>query len=371
MPISLVSDLSHFAALRERWSALLACAETNTIFQTHQWMTAWMRSYGANAELVVGVLEEDGRLIGVAPLVRSMRSGLRVLEFLGAGNNASDYSDFIIQRGRTDVAQQLIRWCLFDTGPWDLLDLHNLPSHSAHRPVVEKALRVLRLRVISRVCCEAPTRLLGDPASDHELVNRKSLKRHLNYFKRSQQLFIRHVSEPEAILAMLETFFQQHIGRRAGTEAESLFHDPVHRGFYREVVAALHGTDWLRFCVVEWEGRPIAFHFGFSYAGRFIWYKPSFDIALVKHSPGEVLLKVLFEYAIAQKLSEFDFTVGGEGFKHRFANLIRTNHRIRVFRSPLRYWWARARGWAGDMRRRRRGVPALTSNAVPAACDET
>jgi len=352
MPITVVSDLQLFAALRERWSALLSRAETNTIFQTHEWMSAWLRNYGGSVELVVGVCEEQGRIVGIAPLCRSCRGGVRILEFVGAGNQASDYSDFIVERGRSDVVQQLVRWALVDAGPWDLLDLHNLPSHSAHRVVIEECLGSSRQRVISRICCEAPTRVLGDPTSDHELVNRKSLKRHLNYFKRSQQLTIRHLQEPDAVLSMLEPFFQQHIGRRAGTEAESLFHDPLNRGFYRELVAALHGTDWLRFSVVEWEGRPIAFHFGFCYAGRFVWYKPSFDISLVKHSPGEVLLKLLFEYAIAQKLSEFDFTVGGEGFKHRFANLIRTNHRIRVFRSPLRYWWAKARGWAGALRDR-------------------
>jgi CelD/BcsL family acetyltransferase involved in cellulose biosynthesis len=68
---------------------------------------------------------------------------------------------------------------------------------------------------------------------------------------------------------------------------------------------------------------PIAYHFGFELDGVLTWYKPSFDPELQQRSPGEVLIKLLLDDALARDLDEFDFTVGSEAFKFRFANLIR------------------------------------------------
>ena len=77
----------------------------------------------------------------------------------------------------------------------------------------------------------------------------------------------------------------------------------------------------------------IAFHFGFLYNKKFLWYKPSFDVRLAKHSPGEVLLKELLEYAYARGCEEFDFSIGEEPFKKRFANILRKNYSYKIFKS--------------------------------------
>jgi len=90
--------------------------------------------------------------------------------------------------------------------------------------------------------------------------------------------------------------------------------------------------------VVLFNGAPLAFHFGFEYRRRFIWYKPTFDVQFASRSPGEVLIKFLLEDAIEKKLEEFDFTVGSESFKYRFANRIRFNNRLIVFHYAGDYW---------------------------------
>ena len=79
--------------------------------------------------------------------------------------------------------------------------------------------------------------------------------------------------------------------------------------------------------MIEFDGRPIAFHFGFSFAGNYLWYKPSFEIALARKSPGEVLLRQLLLAAVQENAYVFDFGLGDEAFKHRFASrsqLVRT-----------------------------------------------
>jgi CelD/BcsL family acetyltransferase involved in cellulose biosynthesis len=50
-----------------------------------------------------------------------------------------------------------------------------------------------------------------------------------------------------------------------------------------------------------------------------MWYKPSFAIELARFSPGEVLLRQLLLRAIEEGLAIFDFGLGEEPFKARFA----------------------------------------------------
>jgi CelD/BcsL family acetyltransferase involved in cellulose biosynthesis len=59
-----------------------------------------------------------------------------------------------------------------------------------------------------------------------------------------------------------------------------------------------------------------------SFAGSFLWYKPSFQISLARRSPGEVLLRQLLLTAYAEGAATFDFGIGDEPFKYRFASTV-------------------------------------------------
>jgi hypothetical protein len=116
----------------------------------------------------------------------------------------------------------------------------------------------------------------------------------------------------------------------------SQFVDPVHRAFYQALTDEFDPASILRFGVLELDGRPIAYHFGFESDGKLIWYKPSFDVEFWDDGPGEVLLRQLLSYCQKADVRELDFTVGYESFKYRFANHERYNRRILVHRSRAR-----------------------------------
>ena len=105
----------------------------------------------------------------------------------------------------------------------------------------------------------------------------------------------------------------------AVTDHPSLFNDARQGLFFTKLTEAADATNWLRFTVVLFNDNPVAFHFGFTYNKSFLWYKPTFDISMAKQSPGEVLLKQLLTYAIDNGLTNFDFGLGNEAFKQRFA----------------------------------------------------
>ncbi len=164
------------------------------------------------------------------------------------------------------------------------------------------------------------------------------MRRHAGFFKKSGDLRFHRCATETEILGYLEEFFEQHRTRWARTDSPSQFFDPAQQAFYRDLVREFFAAGWLRFDVVLFNGAPLAFHFGFEHRRRFIWYKPAFDVEFASRSPGEVLLKFLLEDAIEKKLEEFDFTIGSESFKYRFANRTRFVHRLMVFHSIGDYW---------------------------------
>ena len=138
---------------------------------------------------------------------------------------------------------------------------------------------------------------------------------------------VEHIGDAETIEEHLDEFFQQHVERWKGTDSPSLFLDVKQREFYRRLSVVATDAGWLRFTRVVWNDRAVAAHFGFNYRRKFLWYKPTFAIDLAKKSPGEVLLRNLLLRAMSEGCDAFDFGLGNEAFKSRFAtqvNYVRT-----------------------------------------------
>jgi hypothetical protein len=100
----------------------------------------------------------------------------------------------------------------------------------------------------------------------------------------------------------------------------SHFLQPRTRNFYQALVDELDPSRQLRFGVLELAGQPIAYHFGFELDRKLVWYQSAFDVGYWEYSPGEVLLGELLRYARERGLREFDFTIGREAYKSRYAN---------------------------------------------------
>ncbi len=323
---------------RDAWNALACRSPHHRIFQTFEWNRSWWEAFGAGRELWVLLVHEGETLVAVAPLAlaRQRVYGLpqRVLEVMGFG--VSDYFDFLVEPERPDLLERMLHF-IRDSGPaWDMLFIPYLLDESPTFDALPRFFRQRALGVDIRTRYEAPTRCFGiEPQDDQKLPRKKSLKRHFNHFARSGTLEFHNLRAADEIAPYLDTLFRQHIERRALTVDPSRFLDPAHQHFYRVLTREMGPTGWLLFSLVQFDGQPIALHFGFEFQNRLLWYKPTFDVALASQSPGEVLIKYMMEDALARGLAEFDFSIGEEEFKYRFANQTRQTHALRVFRHRL------------------------------------
>lgn len=291
------------------WDAALAAGPTDTVFLTREYQRAWWSAFGRGRLLLIGA---DGFL---APLFAD--GGMVFL----TGSGGSDYLDLIGDPAPDALAAALDA---ARTATPDFLGFrfYHLPEGSPTAGRLAVAARALGLTLVEEESLGAPVLDLADAEAARAALGKKSVKRHTAALRRDGPLELRHLSDGAAIEPLLEVLFEQHRARWAGTAHPSLFEDPAQRAFYRELVRRAADTGWLRWSEVVWDGRTVACHLGFARRGVWLWYKPAFDPALSKRSPGEVLLGSMLEAAVAEGARAFDFGLGEEPFKRRFATRV-------------------------------------------------
>jgi CelD/BcsL family acetyltransferase involved in cellulose biosynthesis len=305
---------------RECWNRLVKCGPTDTVFLTWEWQSTWWNCFG-RGELLLLAAEQAGRLVALAPFF----SDAGMVYFVGSGG--SDYLDFLGALENPEILEGFLTTARTSTRGFIGLVLYHLPERSPTVERLREAAKRVGLALVEEGSLPAP---LLELEAQRELAlaapQKKSFLRHQRYLERTGQLEIKHTRCHEAIAPCLDAFFDQHQRRWATTAWPSLFDQPSHQQFYRRLSETASDSGWLRFTEIVWNGRQIAFHFGFCYNGRFLWYKPSFEVDLAQLSPGEVLQRQLLLAALSEGAHTYDFGLGDEPFKRRFATRIEAVH---------------------------------------------
>lgn len=307
--------LSDASLARTVWSELFARAEQKSAFSLPGWLDAWHQTIGKNQPLTVVVVFQEEQSVLAGAFVQSDN------QIFFAGTGPTDYAQFLIDTMFSSSVQLGVAI--------DLL----LATAQSHLPG-GRWFRLGRIPVDARTFGAlssgkgryqgVPTTAIVAPHMTMQLapaaIKKKSLKRHENKLKRRGPLSITTHTDSAPVEALLPAFFDQHERRWATAGVASQFVQQEQRDFTRLCCKELARVGALRFTEIKSNDDVVAFHFGFSYDGIYTWYKPTFDPDFSEYSPGEVLLKALIEAAIADDANVFDFTIGNEGFKHRFAD---------------------------------------------------
>ncbi len=295
------------------WDRLLAASATRTVFQTQAWLGAWWDTFGRGRLLPIAV-HEEGALTALAPLYAD--EGM--VFFVGSGG--SDYLDFLGAVHRPQLLRGILELARQATPGFVGFRFYLVPDDSPTAASLAAVSAELGLTCCEESSLAAPALRFRDwPEGKRRPSEKKSLLRHERGLRASGTLEIEHVRDPEQVTAMLPDFFQQHVARWADTPYPSLFLEEQQREFYHRISERVGARGWLRFTRMAFDGEPAAYHFGFAFDDAFLWYKPAFAIELARRSPGEVLLRSLLLQAQEESLDVFDFGLGDESFKQRFA----------------------------------------------------
>lgn len=297
----------------ETWNTLQCKGNGNTVFMSWHWQKTWWEVFGRGKLLLLLAVKND-EPVAIAPLFAD--GGM--LFFVGSGG--SDYLDFIGDTSDPEIINGLLSLAIKNTPELLGCRFYHIHASSFTQQTLVDVAKKLGWNFFDEGGMACPVLSIKDfPEKTKAATEKKSLLRHEGWFNRNGGIEVQHYIHSNNILPHLDAFFDQHITRWSVTPYPSLFLDPLQRRFYKRLCEQASDTGWLRFTIVYWQQQPIAFHFGMHYNHSFLWYKPTFDITLAKHSPGEVLLRYLLLQAMEENAHYFDFGLGDEAFKSRFA----------------------------------------------------
>ncbi len=340
MLFELHEDIEAFEALQPEWNHLLQRSATNTVFLTCEWQRAWWNTFGQGRTLqLVALRDEDGHLEAIVPLFvqdtlvdPSARlpyinierpatvhesDSRRTIHFIG-GSEVSDYLDIIAPSNSNAKTWASVFEFLGRQQGWQNLDLRSIPATSPSLSSVPQMARqrgwdVQQAREDVCPVLELPGTWDAYLSDRLDKKERHELRRKMRKAEREVDVHWYWV-EPYNLDVGLQIFFELH---RASDPDKDAFMTGRMESFFQAVAEAARDGGWLRLAVLRFDGYAVASYLCFDYGSDRLVYNSGFDTSTYGHlSPGIVLLALLVEDAIEQRLRRFDFLQGDERYKY-------------------------------------------------------
>ena len=303
-------EAEDFSSLETAWEELLSAFTTSHIFFTPQWQRAWWQAFGSGCELLLLSVQQDGELVGIAPLMRQQDR----ISFIGS-SDVCDYMDFIARRGQ-EVAtlSQLLDY--LEPMDWNSIDLQSLLPHSlalSHFAPLAK-----QRGYLVEITKEDVSPQLVLPSSWEQYLSqlkrkdRHELRRKL---RRLSQVKSRYyvVEDGERLPQDLGDFFrlfEQGKGDKKGFMTDQM------RGFFKAMANAVAAKGYLRLAFLEVDGQRVASAICFDCWDHFHLYNSGYDPGYAYLSVGLLCKAFCIREGILEGKRRFDFLRGAEPYKY-------------------------------------------------------
>ena len=322
MYVDVLTAETAFQTLRPEWLRLLGEVPFQSVFFTPHWQETWWRHFGARGQLsIFTVRSNDGRLHGLAPLMRSNGDAdAPRLEFIG-DLELCDYFDLLIAPHRQgDVVQAMAAYLVSQASEDVEICLNNLSANSPTSALLRDSLAKQGLAVETETIETCPTIVL--PAEWNAYLatlrgkDRHELRRKIRRAENAAELAYTVTDTPERLDEDLDTFIALH--RMSQQDDKQGFMTPAKVAFFRDMAHQLWREGWLELAFLHADDRPIAglccMTYGTTYAAYNSGYHPDYGAL----SAGIVLFANRIRSAIDRGFTSFDFLRGNESYKYRF-----------------------------------------------------
>jgi CelD/BcsL family acetyltransferase involved in cellulose biosynthesis len=339
MQVEIIRTESELQRLEPTWNTVLDASYTDLIFLTFEWLSTWWRHFGKAHELFVIVVKDHAEILGIAPLMISLRDGFRLLQTLGS--SSMDYVDFIIvdKCSRESVMEAIFR-TIASNESWDFFVLDGIHKESSSVDLIQKVVsRIPRYSTSisdSQVSIYVPIDKSWDSYwRTLKSGFRKNSKRQIRRLREQEATVVyERATTPSTIALYMQELITHHLLR--WKDADDLFKRPVARSFLRDVAQRFATKQWLNLSVMLVNGQTAAIEFGFEYAGRYYSYANVHVEQFATYSVGRLLTLHVIEDVFSRGLAEFDLLVGDESYKFDFNPNIRQLLSFQMCRPGLR-----------------------------------
>ena len=335
----LVVDEDGLLDLREQWQRIEQAVPGLTVFQTHRYQAAWVRSFAVDLKLMIVCIYDGNELIGIAPfhvsLIRMHGKVHRHVTFLGAPWEV-DRPTFLFSRDARDCAEAAAQALLARRDRWDVIWFH---EQDASDPALEtfcatlSSHRVLHGRVPSSHC---PYLTFGGTweqlLATKSQKFRKNLKAARKKLQGAGQLEYTSCTGDEQRLQ--ELFGEYEVLESRGWKASKgvgASQSVEHLRFYQQLIRAFGASGQFVFRCLRLDGHLVAATFGLTHERRFYSLHIAHDAAYSSCSPGTFLESLELEECFQADLEEYDFLGGFLKNKVRWATHARDTVEVHLY----------------------------------------
>ncbi len=323
--IEVVSEPSRFAALEKQWQTLWARSK-GFIFQSHEWISAWLTGMCDRRDFKLQVLLTwDGeQLCGAMPCAIHRRSGLRVLNW--TAQLFSDYCDCLLEPTLSASVILSLMWDgMMQIGGFDLISLQQVRPDALCRGFLDlQAASGKRLQIGEHLerCMRIENNWL-----DGEAFFKSLSKKSRNNYTRGKRILsefggpirFRIIDSQQDVVVFLDEIMRlKTIWLQTNDPKSPLLGQD--RLVLRSVLLRAYQAGFAKIFLLECGEFIAAASVNFVCNGRMEAYFTAYDSVFERASPGTILIVDYTRWSFDRGLRVVDFLRGEEAFKFRMAN---------------------------------------------------
>ena len=301
------------------WDEVLRSAN-GTIFQSHAFVTAWLRCYADTASPAVVIAEGQTGIEAILPLathnVRVMKMKCRVLSPIGVcGPDNMFHNLGAMVRSEASGAEEALASAIAGQR-WDLLDLRFLADKNSNEGVKEALGQRWRVDSLPPTACPSIELPEGDVINVIGTRSRRSIRSTLRRLETEERIAFRTVTSPEEVLAVCNEHIDLHKMRWA-KKGGSIFSKERHVHLVREMVRIVAERRQGAFYAADIDGKPAARLLCF-YDGEWCRaYQLSVNDEFLDSVPGYLIFYEAMKDVQSKGMKRIDFGPGDDVYKFR------------------------------------------------------
>lgn len=335
MQTTIYTDSSGFDTLAAEWDDLLERSINPPFFMRYDYQSVWWHYLGNDDLLLIAVRNDDGQLVGLAPLyAKTNQQGQRELSFVGCVD-VSDYLDLLVDKDYVDAVYDALLTCLADDAiAWDKLYLCSLPHNSITHTQFAQAARQQgwQAEVNEQDVCPVIT-LAGtwdDYLAGVKKKQRHEIRRKMRKIETEASTHWYVIDSEDGLAEAIEDFIELH--QKSTADKEDFWSDEL-IAFFKALAVKLTQKGWFRLYFIEVNGVKAAAMLAFDYNNEFLLYNSGYDPEQFAHlSPGVVLTSYTIQDAINLGRHRYDFLRGDEVYKFRFGAEPESVYDLEIYR---------------------------------------
>jgi CelD/BcsL family acetyltransferase involved in cellulose biosynthesis len=330
-----IEDLDGVSQIEGAWREL--AERRGNAFLTPEWFRCWFEQYGHRARPFIPVLKDsDDELRGLLPLVIDRSGRPRTCRI--AGTNLGDCFAPVSQVGEEAAVGVAVGTSLGSVSlPWSVLALERVEEPALWLNDLQDALPMRVSRTDGPPSKLPSIDLRGHAGWEGYLASRSShLRKRLRWLERrtsrDHAVAVRRTERADQLDGDVRTLFELHDRRWEGRGGSSIGTDRA-RAFHRCFAERALERGWLRLWFLEFDDAPVAAWYGWRVGDRYAFCNGGVDPDHGRLSPGMLLLARVIESAFEEGADIFDFLLGDEAYKARFADQVREVRDVRIARA--------------------------------------